>query len=98
MSRFGRLGTALMQVVTGEYNRLICHFAAECGCKRLGSCPNLISVPEALDDKWRQGIITEKMWLEPHCHTVEVGTAHSQVLTTWTSSHLFSHLLTIALR
>ena len=99
-AEFGRLGAAHMQVVTRKHDRLICHFVAECGCKivlRLESSPHLISVSEALDDKWRQSIITEQMGLETHCHTVEVWTAHSQVLASWTSSHLFLHLLTIAL-
>ena len=93
------LAQAYVQVVTVEHNWLVCCFA-ECGCKRLiclESCPHLISVSEALNDKRRQGIVMEQVGLEPHCHAVEVRTAHSQVLTSWTSSHLFSHLLAITL-
>ena len=98
-NRLGRLGAAHVQVVSGERQPANLPLIAECRCKRLiylESDPHLISVSKTLDDKWCKGIITVQMGLEPHCHAVEVRTAHFQILTPWASSHLFTHLLTVA--
>lgn len=99
MLQAGRLA-AHVRVATGNCRAGCSHFVVDCRYSHafcLQSCPHLISVSEALYNKWRQGIVAVQVRLEPHCNAVKVWAAHSQVLTSRASSHLFSHLPTIAL-
>lgn len=81
-------------------NALTLHFAVD--FESADSRPSqvqvyLISGPECLHHKGRQGVVIVHIRLQAQSYSVEVWAAHLEVLAARASSHLLSHLLPITL-